>query len=98
VFIVTEGNLTLRTFGPQGPAVWRLGPGDSIALDSLEPHNYTNESDATVRFLVLIDQSLIGFFRDIGRAAPPAPGAEPDAAAIIAAMARHDIRLLSPPG
>jgi quercetin dioxygenase-like cupin family protein len=98
VFIVTEGSLTLRSFGPDGPTVWRMGPGESLAIEARAPHNYANESDAPVRFLVLLEQSLIDFFREIGRPLPPDPGAAPDMAAILAAMARHDITLLSPIG
>ena len=98
VFVVAEGTLTMRSFGVDGPTVWHLGPGESLSLDAHEPHNYTNESDAPVRFHVLLDQSLIDFFRDIGRPVPPDPGAVPNFAAILAAMARHEIQLLSPPG
>lgn len=98
VFVVAEGALTLRSFGPDGPTTWRLGPGESLAVDAHAPHNYSNEGDVPVRFLVLLQQSLIDFFRDVGRAAPPAPGTAPDIAAVMAAMARHGIALAQPVG
>jgi quercetin dioxygenase-like cupin family protein len=98
VFAVTEGHLTLRSFGAGGPTAWRLGAGESLAIPAHAPHNYANESDAPVRFLVLLQDSLIAFFREIGRPLPPAPGDAPDFAAILAAMERHGIALLSPQG
>jgi hypothetical protein len=96
--VVTEGTLTLRSFGPEGVKTVRLGPGESIGIGSMEPHNYSNESDGAVRFLVVLGETIIQFFREIGKDSPPAPGAEPDFAAIAGAMARHGITMVTAPG
>jgi quercetin dioxygenase-like cupin family protein len=98
LFLVTEGTLTLRSFGPDGGATFRLNPGESAAIGSMEPHNYANESDRPVRFLAMVDDTMIAFFRELGKDAPLAPGAVPDFASIAAAMARHGIGKVAPPG
>lgn len=98
LFAVVEGQLTVRSFGPEGVTTIRLNPGESAAVSSMEPHNYANEGDKPVRFLVMLDDSMIAFFRDVGRDTPLAPGEMPDFPAIAAAMARHGIGMVTPPG
>lgn len=98
LFVVTKGRLTLRSFGPEGVKTIQLGVGESAAIGSMEPHNYTNETSEPVHFLIVLDESMITFFREIGKDTPPAPGAEPDFAAIAGAMARHGIGMVTPPG
>ena len=98
LFVVTEGTLTHRSFGPDGVTTVRLGPGESAAVSSMEPHNYANEADQPVRFLVMLDDSMVAFFRDVGLDRPLAPGESPDFPAIAAAMGRHGIGMLAPAG
>jgi hypothetical protein len=57
------------------------------------PHNYVNESRKPVRMLVMLEASMVAFFRDIG-SAERAHGA-PDFARIGAAMAKHGIEALA---
>lgn len=55
------------------------------------PHNDVNESGQAVTMVVLIEASMVAFFRDIGTAEPQA---QPDFACIGAAMQRHGIDVL----
>jgi quercetin dioxygenase-like cupin family protein len=94
LFYVLEGELTLRQFGPGTPPVaTKAGPGTSVRIPSRVPHNYVNESGKPVRMLVMLDASMVAFFRDIG-SAEPASGA-PDFARIGAAMQKHGIEALA---
>lgn len=94
LFYVLEGELTVRQFGPEvPPVVIHAGPGTSVKIPSRVPHNYANESDKPVRMLVVLDASMVAFFRDIGTAEPTS-GA-PDFARIVAAMERHGIEALA---
>lgn len=89
MFYVLEGKLTIRHFGAGGqPEMTVAGPGTTVRIGPMAAHNYTNESDRPVRTLVLIEPSMIAFFREIGT---PEPQAEPDFARIGAAMQRHGI-------
>ena len=78
-------------------SVW-IDPGESAAVSSMTPHNYANEGDTPVRFLVMLDDSMIAFFREVGRDTPLAAGEQPDFPALAAAMARHGIGMVTPPG
>lgn len=94
LFYILEGQLTLRQFGSDGPpAVIHAGPGTSVRIPSRVPHNYVNESRKPVRMLVMLEASMVAFFRDIG-SAERAHGA-PDFARIGAAMAKHGIEALA---
>lgn len=89
MFFILEGELTVRDFGAGGaPQVVLAGPRTAVRIPAMAPHNYSNDSGRPVRMLVLIDKSMIGFFRDIGTVEPQA---EPDFAKIGAAMQRHGI-------
>ncbi|WP_230534345.1 cupin domain-containing protein [Microvirga roseola] len=89
LFYVIEGELTVRHFATDGPPeVTIAGPGTSVRVDPRAPHNYSNDGGNPVRMLVLIEPSMIAFFRDIGTVEPPA---QPDFARIGAAMQRHGI-------
>ncbi|RWB52316.1 cupin domain-containing protein [Mesorhizobium sp.] len=92
LFYVLEGALTVRHFGAGGlPEVTVAGPGTSVRIGPRAPHNYSNDSGRPVRMLVLVEPSMIAFFRDIGTAEPQA---QPDFARIGAAMQRHGIEAL----
>lgn len=93
LFYVLDGELTVRQFG-QGtpPSVIHAGPGTTVTIPSGVPHNYVNESGAPVRMLVMLETSMVAFFRDIGSAEPTS--APPDFERIGAAMRRHGIEAL----
>ncbi|MDX8465607.1 cupin domain-containing protein [Mesorhizobium sp. VK23B] len=92
LFYVLEGTLTVRHFGTGGPPeVTVAGPGTSVRIGPRAPHNYSNDSGRPVRMLVLVEPSMIAFFRDIGTVEPQA---QPDFARIGAAMQRHGIEAL----
>ncbi|RWM06359.1 MAG: cupin domain-containing protein [Mesorhizobium sp.] len=92
LFYVLEGALAVRHFGAGGPPeVTVAGPGTSVRIGPKAPHNYSNDSDRPVRMLVLVEPSMIAFFRDIGTVEPQA---QPDFARIGAAMQRHGIEAL----
>jgi quercetin dioxygenase-like cupin family protein len=93
LFYILEGELTLRQFGDGvPPKVIRAGAGTSAYIPSRAPHNYLNESGKPVRMMILLETSMITFFREIGSKEPP-QGA-PDFGLIGAAMARHGIEML----
>ncbi|RRH87449.1 cupin domain-containing protein [Mesorhizobium tamadayense] len=92
LFYVLEGTLTVRHFVAGGPPEMTVaGPGTSVRIGPRAPHNYSNDSGRPVRMLVLVEPSMIAFFRDIGTVEPQA---QPDFARIGAAMQRHGIEAL----
>ncbi len=95
LFYVLEGELTVRQFGPEIlPVVIHAGPGTSVRIPSRVAHNYVNESGSPVRMLVMLETSMVAFFRDIGSPEPAA--GPPDFERIGAAMQRHGIQALAP--
>ena len=64
-----------------------------MRIPSRVPHNYVNESHKPVRMLVMLEASMVAFFRDIG-SAERMQGA-PDFARIGAAMQKHGIEPLA---
>lgn len=91
---ILEGELTVRQFGPElPPVVTQAGPGTAVKIPSRVPHNYVNEGSKPVRMLVMLEASMVAFFRDVGSAERPT-GA-PDFARIGAAMERHGIEALA---
>ncbi|WP_353476732.1 cupin domain-containing protein (plasmid) [Salipiger sp. H15] len=93
MFYILSGELTVRDFSEAGhpPSVTVAKPGDAITVASRKAHNYSNEGDMPVKMLVLIEPSMIAFFREAGTSEPQA---EPDSARLGAAMERHGIDLL----
>lgn len=90
---IVEGELTLRQFDTdQFPREIKAGAGTSVKVPSRVPHNYSNESSAPVRMLVMIAPSMIAFFRDVG--SEHRMEGVPDFAHIGAAMSRHGIETL----
>lgn len=93
MFYVTEGEVTVRRFAAGGPPeVAVAGPHAAIHIGSMVPHNYSNDSGRPARMLVLLEPSMIAFFRDIGTREPQA---QPDFARIASAMQRHGIEMLT---
>ncbi len=95
MFHVVEGTLTIRNFAGPVPEAAEVGPGSTVRVNGWVPHNYSNDSQRPVRMLVLLEDSMIAFFRDIGTVDRPE---QPDFAAIAAAMEKHGIRLVGPAG
>lgn len=94
LFYVLEGELTLRQFSAEtSPVLIHAGPGTSVKIPSRVPHNYVNESGKPVRMLVMLEASMVAFFRDIGSTEPVS--GMPDFARIGAAMERHGIEALA---
>lgn len=94
LFYVVSGEITYGHFlHGAPPRMTRALPGTTVRVDSMEPHNYTNTGPDTAVMLVLVDPSMVAFFRDLGHVEPPAPGTPPNIAEIMAAMARHGIAL-----
>ncbi|MCA1408930.1 cupin domain-containing protein [Ensifer sp. IC3342] len=93
VFYVTDGEVTVRRFVADGPPeVTVAGPRTAIHIGSMTPHNYSNDSGRTARMLVLLESSMIAFFREIGTSEPQS---QPDFARIGSAMQRHGIEALT---
>lgn len=93
MFYVVEGELTVRDFSAGSPPKTTVvGPGTSIRVEPMAPHNYSNDSGAPVRVLVFLERSMTAFFRDVGTVGPQA---QPDFARIGAAMRRHGIEALT---
>jgi quercetin dioxygenase-like cupin family protein len=99
VFRVLCGEVTFGLFDSNPPREVVDGPGTVVSVPSRVPHNYRNASDRPATVLVLLDRTMIAFFRDLGRTeAPPAgPPSEAEIAGVLAACARHDIHLLAGP-
>lgn len=91
---VLEGEITVSAFPEGAPPVETLaGPGTAIRADRMAAHNYHNASGRCARMLVLVEPRMVAFFREIATASPVA---EPDFAALGAAMNRHGIATLEP--
>lgn len=93
IFTVTDGIITFGQFTGGAPTFHPGAEGTVIHVPAHAPHNYQNRSSNPARMLVVVEHSLIDFFRDVGRveAPPPGPPSEATLAAVLAACARHDI-------
>lgn len=91
---IVEGELTVRQFSGEAepPTVVTAKPGEAVRIASGVPHNYANESGRLAKMVVLIEPTMIDFFRDIGTAERQD---QPDFARIGAAMERHGIDVLN---
>lgn len=94
LFYVASGEITFGDFTPGAPPAMTTVPaGSALSVPSMAPHNYRNPGVGDAVMLVLIDPTLVAFFRDLGRAVPPATDEAPDFGAVMAAMGRHGIAL-----
>ena len=68
-----------------------------LRLKSWQGHNYTNMGSTTARMLVIVDDSMVGFFQDLGTPATPeaGPPSEAEIGAVMAACQRHGIEVLA---
>lgn len=99
VFRVLSGEVTFGLFASTPPREVAAGPGTVVTVPSGAPHNYRNAGSQPATFLVVVDRTMVAFFRDLGRHEPP-PGSPPTAAEIAAVMAactRHGINVLGAP-
>lgn len=97
IFSVTDGTITFGQFTDASSAFHPAGVGTIVHVPAHAPHNYRNASNEPARMLVVVEQSLIDFFRDVGRVEAPPPG-PPSAAAlehVLAACARHHITMVA---
>jgi AcrR family transcriptional regulator/quercetin dioxygenase-like cupin family protein len=99
IFRILSGEMTFGRFADGPPLVTTAGAGTVVTVPSQVPHNYQNASGAPATMLVVVDQSMVAFFRDLGRpAAPPAgPPSAAEIGAVLAACERHGITLLGGP-
>jgi quercetin dioxygenase-like cupin family protein len=99
-FRILEGEITFGLFEPGRPPEQVVaGSGAVLRLKSWQGHNYTNMGRTTARMLVIVDDSMIDFFEDLGTEATPEAGPPSDAeiGAIMAACQRHGIEVLAGP-
>jgi uncharacterized RmlC-like cupin family protein len=70
-----------------------------VTVPTRVPHNYANASTAPASMLVVVERTMIDFFRDLGRreAPPQQPPGPDEIAAVLAACDRHGITVLAPP-
>ncbi len=97
-FRVLEGEVTFGLFGPDRPPEQVVtGPGAVVRLEAWAGHNYANLGATPARMLVVLDDSMIGFFEDLGTATAPqaGPPTEAEVGTIMAACQRHGIEVLA---
>lgn len=99
VFRVLSGEVTFGLFASTPPREVVAGPGTVVTVPGGAPHNYRNAGRQPATVLVVLDHSMVAFFRDLGRREPPPdlPPSETELAAVLAACARHHISLLDGP-
>jgi quercetin dioxygenase-like cupin family protein len=100
-FYVLEGQITFYV----GEETYEASPGAFVCAPRGVPHSYTFETDV-IRMLVLVAPGgFEEFFRD-PRSSEPARAAEipppaegpPDVEGIVAALERHGVEVVGPPG
>lgn len=99
LFRVLSGEVTFGLFAEMPPREVVAGPGTVVTIPPDAPHNYRNAGREPVTMLVVVDRTMVEFFRDLGRREEPA-GGPPSAAEIsevMAACARHGIAVLQAP-
>lgn len=98
-FRVLSGEMTFTLFDGAAPREIRARPGTVVTIESRVPHNYANAGDGPAAMLVLLDDSMIDFFQDLGHADAPPPGPPSDAeiGEVMSACARHGIEIMGGP-
>lgn len=99
IFRVLSGEISFTV--PDGSELGTVvaGPGTVVSVPSALPHAYQNAGGEPAAMLVVVEQPMVTFFRDLGRREEPAagpPSAE-ELAEVLAACARHGIELLAGP-
>jgi len=99
VFRVLRGELTFGIFADTPPREVAAGAGTVVTIPPHAPHNYRNATDQPATVFVVVDRTMVDFFRDLGRREAPAggPPSEAEIDGVLAACARHQISLLQGP-
>ncbi|HMS55034.1 MAG TPA: cupin domain-containing protein [Fimbriimonadaceae bacterium] len=99
IFRILSGEITFGAFDGE-PTFLTAGPGSVVSVPSMAAHNYENRSGAPARMLVVLDQSMVTFFKELGKTEqPPAgPPSDEEISEVMAACARHGIHILGGPG
>ncbi len=98
VFHVLSGEITFGRFDATPHELTTATIGATITVPPNVPHNYQNTGPTAANILVIVDHTMVEFFRDIGRSdEPPAgPVTTEEITTMLAACARHSIRVLPP--
>lgn len=96
VFRVLSGEVTFGMLDAPRPRFLVGGAGTVVRIPSNAPHSYQNRGSGPARMLVVVEQAMVDFFRDLGRREVPSggPPGEDELAAVMAACARHRIQIL----
>ncbi|MBL9204955.1 MAG: cupin domain-containing protein [Opitutaceae bacterium] len=100
LFRVLSGEVTFGIFATTPPHEVVARAGTVVTVPPHAAHNYRNTGSQAAAMTVVLDRSMVEFFRDLGRRQAPAggPPSEAEIAEVMAACVRHQIRLLpSPP-
>jgi len=97
LFRVVEGEVTFTVFDQAPPRAAVAGPGDVVSIAGWVGHNYVNTGSSAARMSVLLDATMVAFFRDAGQKEEPAaaPPSEAEIDRIIATCARHGVEMLA---
>ncbi|MBX7143854.1 MAG: cupin domain-containing protein [Oligoflexia bacterium] len=96
IFYILKGEVTFGGFDGSGPKFTKLRAGGSIDVPSGAAHNYQNASSEPAVMLVVVNNQMVNFFREVGKpdTPPPGPPSAAEIAEISAVCARHGIELL----
>lgn len=99
VFRVLSGQVTYGIFSETPPRTVTAHPGTVVTVPPHVPHNYHNAGPGPATMLVVVDRSMVAFFRDLGRREAPAggPPTPEEIASVMAACARHQVSVLGGP-
>jgi gentisate 1,2-dioxygenase len=91
--------VTFGIFTASPPRTTAAGPGTVVTIPPHAPHNYHNAGTQPATMLVVVDRTMVNFFRDLGRRDAPigGPPSAPEIAEVMAACARHGISLRPAP-
>jgi quercetin dioxygenase-like cupin family protein len=96
IFRVLSGEVVFGLFDSSPPSHVLAGTGTVVTVPPNVPHSYQNAGAVPAQMLVVVERSMIAFFRDLGRQEAPraGPPSGEEIAAVVAACSRHDITIL----
>lgn len=96
IFHVTEGEVTFGIFGDGPPRMITAGVGTVVTVPSWLGHNYSNQSGKPARFVAVLENEMVAFFKDVGSEVMPplGPPSDEQVSQIVAACQRHGIQML----
>lgn len=99
VFRVLSGEVAFGIFNTTPPREVVASAGTAVSVPPGAPHNYRNAGSEPASMLVVVDRTMVEFFRDLGRTDAPAKGppSDDEIAGVLAACARHGIKVLDGP-